>query len=134
MPKDRSEYQTRVTLDAALQRQKAESELLSQRQVTYGLAVSEAHPTWTLQQDEIVAAAKARALELHERLGEAIDSLSAARSVRDGLASWPVGGGMLSHVRFWRPSARHEAQRREKAQQDLDAADRQGRAAKSARV
>ena len=66
------------------------------------------------------------ALELHERLGEAIDSLSAARSVRDGLASWPLGGGMLSHVRFWRPSARHEAQRREKAQQDLDSADRQG--------
>lgn len=56
----------------------------------------------------------------------AIDELAAARSVRDGLASWPLHGGLLSHVRVWRPDARHEGQRREEAQRQLDSMDRQG--------
>ena len=102
LPEDRLVDQARKTLNTCLQRQAAELEALRQRQLAYGYAVSREHAEWSARQDEIVSDAEAEALRLHAELGEAIDRLNAARSVEAGLKDWPVHGGYLEHVRFYK--------------------------------
>ena len=78
-PRDRLTFAAAEAVKAAQQRADAEAELLATRQVALGAAISEAYPSWSAEQDRIVAAAEAEALDLLEQLGVAVDQLQAAR-------------------------------------------------------
>ncbi len=125
MPEDRLVDQARKTLTTCLQRQNAELETLRQRQLAYGYAVSREHAEWSSRQADIVSDAEAEALRLHSELGEAIDRLTAARSIEAGLADWPVDGGHLEHCRFYKRDERWQQHRREQAEADIRNRDEQ---------
>jgi hypothetical protein len=126
MPKDRLTDAARAAVVAAQRRYDAEASLLAERQQVYGQAIVENHAEWSKHQDEIVSTAEAEALALLDQLGRAVDQLTAARSVRDALAEFPVHGGVLSAWRVWKLPALLAERQRVQAEAELDRADSQG--------